>query len=120
MGLSQFIVGISMITLCNNKPTYTSDINRWRPRQNGPDDIFTCNSLKENIRYSLKFDPKVPIDNIPALIQIMTSHQAIIGTNGAKFSDACMRHSVSTSWSNIARSKTQLTYETKILFGTPS
>ena len=50
----------------------------------------------------------------------MTSHQAIIGTNGAKFSDACMRHSVSTSWSNIARSKTQLTYETKILFGTPS
>ena len=45
-------------------------INTLRPRQNGrpfPDDIFKCIFL--NI--SLKFVPKGPINNIPALLQMM-------------------------------------------------
>ena len=49
-----------------------------RPRQNGrhfADDIFKCIFLNENawisLKISLKFFPKVPIDNIPALVQIM-------------------------------------------------
>ena len=49
-----------------------------RPRQNGryfADDIFKPIFLNENIRVSieisLKFVPKVPINNIPALVQIM-------------------------------------------------
>ena len=49
-----------------------------RLRQNGchfPDDIFKCIFLNENIyisiTISLKFVPKGPIDNIPALVQIM-------------------------------------------------
>ena len=53
-------------------------INAWRPRQNGrhfPDDIFKCIFLNENIwiliDMSLKFFPKGPINNIPALVQIM-------------------------------------------------
>ena len=53
-------------------------INTLRPRQNGhyfPDDIFECIFLKENvsilIKISLKFVPKSPINNIPALVQIM-------------------------------------------------
>ena len=52
--------------------------NTLRPRQNGrhfPDDIFKCIFLNENgrisIKFSLKFVPKVPINNIPALVQIM-------------------------------------------------
>ena len=52
--------------------------NTLRPRQNGrhfPDDIFKCIFLTENvcisIKISLKFAPKVPINNIPALGQIM-------------------------------------------------
>ena len=52
--------------------------NTMRPRQTGrhfADDIFKCILLNENvwitIRNSLKFDPKVPINNIPALVQIM-------------------------------------------------
>ena len=47
-------------------------------RQNGrhfPDDIFKCIFLNENgrisINISLKFVPKVPINNIPAMVQIM-------------------------------------------------
>ena len=55
-----------------------SMVNTLRPRQNGrhfPDDIFKCIFLNENwgnsIKISLKFVPKVPINNIPALIQIM-------------------------------------------------
>ena len=40
--------------------------------------IFKCISLSENIlilfQFSLKFVPKVSIDNIPALIQIMAWH----------------------------------------------
>ena len=58
--------------------------NRWmfnilRPRQNGSriaDDILDCVLLNENvwisIKISLKFLPKGPINNIPALVPIMT------------------------------------------------
>ena len=53
-------------------------VNTLRPRQNGrhfPDDIFKCIFLNENvwisIKSSLKFVPKGPIDNIPALVQIV-------------------------------------------------
>ena len=57
---------------------HPSYFNTLRPRQNGrhfADDIFKCIFLKENvwipIKISLKFDPKGPINNIPALVQIM-------------------------------------------------
>ena len=53
-------------------------VNTSRPRQNGrdfADDTFTRIFLNENVRISinisLKFVPKVPIDNIPSLVQIM-------------------------------------------------
>ena len=49
-----------------------------RPRQNGSrftNDIFKCIFLNENvsilIRISLQFVPRVPINDIPALVQIM-------------------------------------------------
>ena len=54
-------------------------LNTLRPRQNGgrfADDILDCVLLNENvwisIKISLKFLPKGPINNIPALIPIMT------------------------------------------------
>ena len=57
-------------------------INTLRPRQNGrlfADDTFKCILLNENIwitiKNSLKFVPKVPIINIPALVQIMAWHR---------------------------------------------
>ena len=53
-------------------------VNTLRPGQNGrhfADDIFKCIFLNENvwipIKISLKFVPKGPINNIPALVQIM-------------------------------------------------
>ena len=53
-------------------------VKTLRPRQNGchfPDDIFTYFFLNENVctslTISLKFVPKVRINNIPALVQIM-------------------------------------------------
>ena len=53
-------------------------LNTLRPRQNGrrfPDDIFKYIFLNENVlislKISLKFIPKVRINNIPALVQIM-------------------------------------------------
>ena len=53
-------------------------LNTLRPRQNGrhfADDTFKRIFLNENVRssiwISLKFVPKGPINNIPALIQIM-------------------------------------------------
>ena len=52
--------------------------NTLRPSQNGrhfADDIFKCIFLNENvsiaIKISLKFVFKGPINNIPALVQIM-------------------------------------------------
>ena len=53
-------------------------VNTLRPRRNRryfADDIFKCIFMNENVRISikisLKFVPKGPINNIPALIQIM-------------------------------------------------
>ena len=53
-------------------------INTLGPRQNSrhfPDNIYKCIFLNENvwisIKISLKFDPKGPNNNIPALVQIM-------------------------------------------------
>ena len=55
----------------------TLRVNTLRLRQNGhnfPGDVFKCIFLNENVwislRISLKFVPKVPINNIPTLVQI--------------------------------------------------
>ena len=55
--------------------------NTLRPRQHihhFPDDIFKCIFLNENawssIKISLKFVPRGPNNNIPALVQIMAWH----------------------------------------------
>ena len=57
---------------------YPSCVNTLRPSQNGrhfADDIFKRIFVNENVRISinisLKFVPKGPINNIPALVQIM-------------------------------------------------
>ena len=83
--------------ICNNDHTFSSQlllyidippdlystimyhsINTLRPRQNRchfADDIFTCIFLNETvlipIKISLKIVPQGPINNIPALVQIM-------------------------------------------------
>ena len=58
--------------------TFRSWLNTLRPRQNGrhfTDDTFKRIFLNKNVRISikvsLKFVPKCPINNIPALVQIM-------------------------------------------------
>ena len=58
--------------------TFIWTINTLRPWQNGrhfADDILKCIFLNENvwipIKISLKFVPKGPINNIPALVEIM-------------------------------------------------
>ena len=62
----------------NNYWIHEPRINTFRPRQHGrhfADDTFKRIFLNENlwisIKISLKFVPKSPIDNIPALFQIM-------------------------------------------------
>ena len=57
--------------------------NSLRPRQNGrhfADDVFKYIFLKEKVwillKFSPKFVPKVPINNIPALVQIMAWHHS--------------------------------------------
>ena len=57
-------------------------VNSLRPRQNEhqfSDGIFKCIFFNENvwisIKISLKFVPKGPIDNIPALVEIMAWHR---------------------------------------------
>ena len=84
----------------------TRNLNSLRPRQNGrhfTDDIFNCIFLNENawkpIKISLKFVPKGPINNIPALVQIMAWHRpgdiyASLGLNELK----CVGHWGSRKW----------------------
>ena len=96
-----------------------SCFNTLRPRQNGrhfPDYIFKCIFLNENvlisIKFSLKFIPKGPINNIPALVQIMAWRRpgdkplpepinpvyfVGRGYNDDNFTDAYMHHSASMS-----------------------
>ena len=79
--------------------------NTMRPKQNRrhfPDDIFKWIFLNENvyilIRISLKFVPKVPINNIPADNGLAPARrQAIIWTNYGYFTSAYMRLSASMS-----------------------
>ena len=65
----------------------TISVNILRPRQNChfPDDIFKCIFLNENVwislKISLKFVPKVQINTIPALVNIMVWSRVIIWTN---------------------------------------
>ena len=62
----------------NFDPCEMYPINTLRPRQyvrHFADDIFKCIFFNENVwislKFSLKFVPKVPIDNITALVQTM-------------------------------------------------
>ena len=64
--------------LCSKGYPSEPHLNTLRPRHNGrhfADDIFKCIFFNENVRISikisLKFVPKGPISNIPALVQIM-------------------------------------------------
>ena len=64
------------------------------------DDNFKCIFLNENdripIRISLKFIPRSPIDNKPALVQVMAWHRTgdtpLPKLMLTQFSDAYMRH----------------------------
>ena len=75
--------GLLWVSEFHLKLKFWNFINTLRPTQNGrhlPDDIFKCISLRENvwisIDISLKFIPMGPIDNIPALVQIMAWHRS--------------------------------------------
>ena len=68
----------SIIDTIRALPYFVVVSNTLRPRQDGrqfPDDIFKRIFLNENviisIKISLKFVPKGPINNNPALVQIM-------------------------------------------------
>ena len=83
-------------------------VNTLRPKQNGchfVDDIFKCILLDKNvpisIKISLKFVPKGPIDNIPALVRIMawrrTGDKPLSEPMTTQFNDPYMRHLASIS-----------------------
>ena len=74
--------GISLIAIPSvtwaYPPCWYCQLNTLRPRQDGhyfTDDTFKCIFMNENvwipITISLEFVPMGPIDNIPALVQIM-------------------------------------------------
>ena len=114
LGLSQIqdtiqTVNISFVVQSLNQFSM-SRVNTLRPRQNGrhfADDMFKCIFLNENvwipIEISLTFVPKGPINNIPALVQIMGWHRP-----GAKPLSEAMMVNLSThisvsrpQWVNI-------------------
>ena len=71
------ILHIQVATESKGFPSW-APLNTLRPRQNGrhfADDTFNRIFVNENVRifikFSLKFVPKGPINNIPTLVQIM-------------------------------------------------
>ena len=111
-----FDIGKLMATLfsewyfCDNVGNYIFVISNVRvvvnsspPGQNGRHfaaDTFKCIFMNENpcilIQISLKFVPKGPIDNIPALVQVMawrrTGDKPLPEAMLTRFTDAYMRH----------------------------
>ena len=78
-------------------------VNTLRPRHNGrhfADDIFKCIFLNENawisLKISLKFVPRVQINNNPAMVQKMawrqTGNKPLSEPMTTQFNDAYMRH----------------------------
>ena len=87
---------------------YIVCFNTLRPRQNGrhfADDTFKRIFLKEtveiSIKISMKFVPKGPINNIPALVQIMawrrTGDKPLSEQMMTQLNDAYMPDSASMS-----------------------
>ena len=83
-------------------------LNILRPRQNRrhfTDDVFKCNFSNENvwisIKSSLKFVPQGPVNNIPALVQVMawcrTGDKPLSEPMMTHFNDAYICHSASMS-----------------------
>ena len=71
-------VGSSIKNIINPRNDPQWHKSTLRPRQNGrrfADDIFKCIFFNENVKrlieISLRCTPKGPINNIPALVQIM-------------------------------------------------
>ena len=111
--IPQYMHTIVLSRLCFVVVTL-SVLNTLRRRQNSryyADDIFNCIILKENVlislNISLKFVPKVRINNIPALIQIMAwrrpGGKPLSEPRAACLPDAFMRHSVSMSFNQWIR-----------------
>ena len=81
-------VGMLYWCICVTRPQW---VNRLRQRQNGchfAGNVFKCIFFKENVQMSFKisltFVPKHPIENNPALVQVINwrpTGQTIIWTN---------------------------------------
>ena len=80
-----------------------ASLNSSSPGQNGrnfPNDIFRCIIVNEKfciwIRISPQFVPMGPINNIPALVQIVVWHRSgdkpLSEPMLTRFTDACMRY----------------------------
>ena len=74
----QYLLAQNLTHAVDYSDAKSACMNTLRPRQNGrhfPDDIFKWIFLDDNvwisINISLKFVPRGPINNIPALVQIM-------------------------------------------------
>ena len=77
-GTNQALISHFKITATTSWTSWHQCVNSLRPRQKGPhfpDDIFKGIFLNENewisLKISLKFFPKIRINNIPTLVQIM-------------------------------------------------
>ena len=106
MGMGRVHVRVCRGVCYGWRRKYSSYFNSLRPRLSRhrfADDVFKCNFLNENvwipIKISLKFVPKGPINNIPALVQIMawrrTGDKPLSEPMMTQLNDANMRHSAS-------------------------
>ena len=76
--LFSLLTSTAELTSNINSSKIVTSINTLRPRQNGRhfadvtfNRIFVNEKVRISIKFSLKFVPKCPINNIPALVQIM-------------------------------------------------
>ena len=66
---------VDIVLICNWKLILLNTLRLRQNRSHFADNIFKCIFLNENAWISLKFVPKVRINNFEALVQIMAWHR---------------------------------------------
>ena len=102
----------------------TQALNTLRIRQNGlhfPGNIFKCIFLNENvwnlIEISLKFVPKGPINNIPAMVQIMAQCLAGAKPLSEPIMVSLLMHIYVTRPQWVKVKQSNLVYQNSYIFG---
>ena len=107
LGIVRFLVHFDGINLEMNATNCLTHWGRDKMAATLADDIFSCNFVNENISISikiwLKVIPKDPINNVPAVVQIMAWRLPATSHYLNQLWSTILTHTCDTRWVNARR-----------------